>query len=256
MSLKSIYQVEKGKWNELAKKKEKRIIENELLKPGEDFYAFNRISATHVGVNEFLGDLSDKHVLEYGCGLGQMSSLLAKDCPKVTTFDISKDSIHVTKKRAQLNEVDDKIEPVVSAGENLPFATESFDIIFGKAILHHLNVSYGGEELYRVLKPGGKAVFVEPMGMNPVLNFARDHLPYFSKNPRGADSPLIYDEIYAWGRCFRKFRFQEVQLLGMLERILGRKLKLKFARKLDAFLLRHMPFLRKYCRYVVLYMEK
>jgi ubiquinone/menaquinone biosynthesis C-methylase UbiE len=255
MSLDDTYLVEKEKWNALAKKKEENL-EKFRLKPGEDFYAFNRSSATHVGVNEFLGDLSDKHVLEYGCGLGQMSSLLAKNCAKVTSFDISINSVEVTRKRGKLNNVDEKIELIVSAGENLAFASESFDVIFGKAILHHLNVGLGWQDLYRMLKPGGKAVFIEPMGMNPILNFARDHLPYISKNPRGADSPLIYEEIHAWGKGFREFRYQEIQLFSMMERVLGRHFRLKALRKLDAFLLRHFPFLRKYCRYVVMYMVK
>lgn len=255
MSLKETYQVEKEKWNSVAEKKQVQM-ERLLLKPGEDFYTFSRGSATHIGVEEFLGDLSNKHVLEYGCGLGQMTSLLAKNSAKVTSFDLSINSVNYTKKRAQLNHVDGKIELAVSAGESLPFASESFDIIFGKAILHHLNVHHGWYDLYRMLKPGGRAVFIEPIGMNPILNFIRDHVPYPNKNPRGADSPLIYDEIQAWGKGFREFRYREIQLLSMLERGLGRTIRLKPLRNLDAFLLRHFPFLRKYCRYVVMYMVK
>lgn len=41
-----------------------------------------------------------------------------------------------------------------------------------------------GVSLYRVLKTGGRAAFVEPMGMNPILNFARDHMPYRDKTLR------------------------------------------------------------------------
>ena len=253
--LKETYDVEKEKWNALAEKKEANL-EKFLLKPGEDFYSFCRKSATHIGVEEFLGDLSDKHVLEYGCGLGQMTSLLAKNSAKVTSFDLSINSIRVTKKRAQLNEVEENIELAVSAGESLPFASESFDIIFGKAILHHLNVDLGWHDLYRMLKPGGKAVFIEPMGMNPLLNFSRDHLPYAHKNPRGADIPLTYDDINAWGKGFKQFQYREVQLLSMLERGLGRRIRMLPLRKIDAFLLRRFPFLRKYCRYVVIYLVK
>lgn len=255
MTLKDTHVIEKEKWNALAKQKESNL-EHYLLKPGEDFYTFSRNSATHIGVAEFLGDLSNKHVLEYGCGLGQMSTLLAKTGAKVTTFDISLNSVLVTKKRAALNHVEDKINLSVCAGENLPFASECFDVIFGKAILHHLNVNLAGYDLQRMLKPGGKAVFIEPMGTNPILRFARDHMPYLKKNPRGADRPLNYDEIHAWGKGFGHFHYQEIQLFSMLERILGRYVRLKPLRKLDAFLLKRFPFLRRYCRYVVMFMEK
>ena len=255
MTLKETYEVEKEKWNTLAKQKAEKLTSKPLA-PGEDFYAFCRASSTHVGVNEFLGDLTDKHVLEYGCGLGQMTSLLAKDCKKVTSFDISIESVRTTRARAAMNEVDHKIELVASAGENLPFASGSFDIIFGKAILHHLNVGLGWHDLFRMLRPGGKAVFIEPMGMNPFLNYARDHIPYPGKNPRGADSPLNYDEINGWGKGFKAFRYREIQLLSMLERGLGQHVKMLPLRKMDNFLLKNFPFLRKYCRYVVMYMEK
>jgi SAM-dependent methyltransferase len=255
MALKETYQIEKEKWNSLAEKKAAGLA-RQVLKPGEDFYAFCRSSATHIGVLDFLGDLSDKHVLEYGCGLGQISSLLAKNCARVTTFDISRNSVEVARRRADLNQVADRIELTVAAGESLPFASESFDVIFGKAILHHLNVHLGWYDLYRLLKTGGKAVFIEPMGMNPVLNFARDHVPYPKKNPRGADRPLNYTEIQGWGKGFREFRFREIQLLSMLERGLGQHVKVKPLRNIDNYLLKTFPFLRKFCRYVVMYMVK
>lgn len=255
MSLKDTYDVEKSKWNTLAQEKF-RNIEKQILPPGEDFISFSHRSATHIGVIDFLGDLSDKHVLEYGCGLGQMSSLLAKNSKSVTTFDLSINSVRVTKKRAALNKVDHNIRTVVSAGERVPFADNSFDVIFGKAILHHLNVEMGWHDLYRVLKPGGKAVFIEPMGMNPILNFIRDHVPYPKKNPRGADSPLIYEEIHAWGKGFREFRYREIQLLSMLERGFGQHTKFQPLRRIDSFLLENLPFLGRFCRYVVMYMVK
>lgn len=255
MSLKNAYELEKDKWNRLAKEKAPNIY-SQVLKPGEDFYAFCRKSPTHVGVAEYLGDLTDKHILEYGCGLGQMTSLLAKNCARVTTFDISFDSIGTTRTRAQRNNLAHQIELAMSAGENLPFASESFDIIFGKAILHHLNVDLGWFDLFRVLKPGGKAVFIEPMGMNPFLNYARDHMPYPNKNPRGADRPLNYDEIKGWGKGFCEFHYKEIQLLSMWERVLGQHFRMKPLRRIDNFLLKNFPFLRKYCRYVVMYMTK
>lgn len=255
MLLKETYQVEKNKWDAVAQK-EMADLETQALSPDDDFYAFCRKSATHIEVLEFLGDLEDKHVLEYGCGLGQMSSLLAKNCAKVTTFDLSAGSVAVAKKRAEINGVSDKIRLAAAAGENLPFASESFDVIFGKAILHHLHVHLGWYDLFRVLKPGGRAVFIEPMGINPVLNFVRDRIPYPGKNDRGADRPLNYEEIECWGRGFRAFHYREIQLLSMLERGFGQHVKFRFLRRMDDFLLSRFPFLRRYCRYVVMYMVK
>lgn len=247
------YHTERSKWDSLASK---QITGVSKLPHGVSFNSYTQNQNTMTGITDFIGNLHGKHVLEYGCGLGIFSVLLATSGAKVTAFDLSPASIAVTRKRAMLNEVDDNIQLSVSAGENLPFADESFDIIFGKAILHHLDVKLGCRELYRVLKPGGKAVFAEPMGMNPLLNIAREHVPYPGKNPRGADRPLNYEEIRAWGKHFNQFRYQEIQLLSMLERGLGFRKRIQFLRSLDNVLLMHVPPLRQFCRYVVLFMIK
>ncbi len=255
MDLEKTYEIERTKWNAVAKEKAQKLG-IPRLRPEENFVQFSKYSSTHVGVVEFLGNLEGKRVLEFGCGTGSMSVMLAKSGAKITTFDLSSASIQVAKKRAEVNDVSDRVQLTVSAGERLPFASESFDIIFGKAILHHLNVTMSQFDLYRVLKPGGKGVFIEPMGMNPFLNFARDHLPYPGKNPRGADVPLNYDEIHTWGQSFKDFHYREIQLVSMLQRGLGVKGQVQFLTKVDNVLLKNLPFLKKYCRYVVMYMVK
>jgi SAM-dependent methyltransferase len=253
MPLEETYQVERTKWDALAEQKVKSL---RVLEPEEDFTTYAQRTSTMVEVHEFLGDLRGRDVLEYGCGLGEISTLLAKSGAKVTTFDLSSKSVNTCRQRARLNHVDKQIKLAVAAGENLPYADESFEVIFGKAILHHLDVNIGWREISRVLKPGGMAVFVEPMGMNPFLNFVRDHVPYPAKNPRGADVPLNYDDIHKWGRGFRQFSYREIQLFSMLERGFGFRRKIRLFRQADDFLLKHVPFLRRFCRYVVMYCIK
>lgn len=253
MKLNDVYEMERKKWDSLALEKSSR---QKALSRSDNFYKYAQRTSTMVGVGEFLGDLSGKHVLEYGGGLGEISLLLARSKAKVTTFDISEQSINVIKARAHQHNLLNEVRSAVSTGERLPFADESFDVVFGKAILHHLDVDIGWHELYRVLRPEGKAVFVEPMGMNPVLNFVRDFVPYPHKNPRGADHPLDYGDIDKWGRNFNQFDIREIQLFSMLERGLGFNKKISILRKLDELILARLPFLRRFCRYVVLYMVK
>lgn len=248
-----IYKVEREKWDSLAAEKESVI---RPVASGDDFHRFAQRSRTMVGMSEFLGDLNGKKVLEYGCGLGQLSVLLAKSGAEVHAFDISEASVEVTRKRAEVNGVVDRITVTAAAGESLPFADESVDVVVGKAVLHHLNVGLSAGHLHRVLKEHGKATFCEPMGMNPLLQFGRDHLPYPNKNPRGIDQPLNYDDINRWGNGFREFSFRELQLLSMLERVLGFKRRLPILQRMDDVLLERVPYLRRYCRYVVLYMVK
>ena len=55
----------------------------------------------------------------------------------------------------------------------LQFEDESFDFVFGGAILHHLNMVTVLNEIHRVLKPNGKILFVEPLDMNPMGKIVR-----------------------------------------------------------------------------------
>jgi SAM-dependent methyltransferase len=52
------------------------------------------------------------------------------------------------------------VETVPADGEHLPFDDESFDLVFGHAVLHHLpDLDQAFREFKRVLKPGGMLVF-------------------------------------------------------------------------------------------------
>lgn len=55
----------------------------------------------------------------------------------------------------------------------LDFPDASFDVVFGKAILHHLDYAVALDEIARVLKPGGVMVFMEPLDFNPLMKLVR-----------------------------------------------------------------------------------
>ena len=251
MSLEERYKSEKSKWDEIARK---RSGDLEILEPGENFHRYARKNSELPGVSEFFGNLEGKHLLELGCGSGKMAVLLAKSGAEVTAFDLSPVSVQTARQLAAINSMN--IDFAVASGEQLPFANDSFDIIFGKSILHHLIINLGKHNIYRVLKKGGMAVFVEPLGMNPVLTFARKYVPYRHKHRAGVDQPLSYKDIQAWTQEFRSVKFREVELLSMVERAFGWDTKFVLLRKLDKFLLKYIPFLRRFCRYVVIYINK
>jgi SAM-dependent methyltransferase len=251
VDLHEIYEVEQKKWDERA---QNRFSQLKPLK--KDFHGHARNTYTLKGFSEFLGTLDDKLVLEIGCGLGKTATNLAMSGAVVVAMDISFFSVVATDRQASLNNVSDRVHLLTGVGEKLPFASESFDVVFGKGVLHHLDVGQGWSEIERVLKPGGKAAFSEPMGMNPILDFVRDYVPYPGKNPRGADVPLNYKQIKKWGSAFDHFEYQEIQLLSMIERGFGHGTKFPILRRTDERLLKAIPFLRRFCRYVLMYMEK
>src|SRR5690242_11678497 len=116
MALTETYQIESAKWDAIAAQAGANL---HSAPPDADFYAHVRKSPLLRGVAEFLGDVRGERVLEYGCGLGVISTLLAKSGAAVTSFDLSRTSIAVTSRRTKLNHVE--VDLAVAAGESLPY---------------------------------------------------------------------------------------------------------------------------------------
>jgi SAM-dependent methyltransferase len=116
--------------------------------------------------------------------------------------------------------------------------------------LHHLDLSKAGAELKRVMRPGGVAVFCEPWGGNPLLEFARNWLPYPGKHRTADERPLRDRDLAPLREHFPALRVQGFQLLGMVGRAFRRRLR--SLEHLDAGLIRLEPRLGNWCRYVVL----
>jgi SAM-dependent methyltransferase len=245
------YRVERAKWDAHA---QRGLGREAILPNGVTFETFAHGRPSLDGIPEFLGKLEDRPILEYGCGLGALTVLLARSGARVTAFDLSEESVEVARRRARLNGVLDQVDFHVAPGEALPFARESFDRAFGKAVLHHLDPTRGAIELARVLKPGARAAFSEPLGTNPLLVFARAKLPYPRKHVRGADRPLTATDIAAWRQPFAEMRLEPRQLFAMLERVVDRPLP-PF-RSLDRVLLRRFGALAPLCRYGVLFFTR
>ncbi len=121
-----------------------------------------------------LGDLEGRDVLDCGCGRGHISVMLAKRGARVAAFDTAQGELTIAEGLARANGVQVKFfrEPF----EELSFQDESFDLLFGTFVLHHVDLSHACQQIKRVLKPGGRAVFVENSALNPLLMAARTYI--------------------------------------------------------------------------------
>lgn len=208
-----------------------------------------------------LGDVRGLSVLDYGCGHGMAAIVLARRGAIVAAFDLSPGYVAEAQERAHANGVD--IECVAADGEALPFASESFDAVWGNAILHHLDLPQAGRELHRVMKPGGIAVFCEPWGGNPLLGFARRWLPYPNKDRTPDERPLARRDLGPLREQFDAVEVEGYQLFGMLRRAMGPTLRTSRVSgrssaldRLDRRLLQRIPALGNWCRYVVIELRK
>ncbi|MBI3549162.1 MAG: class I SAM-dependent methyltransferase [Elusimicrobia bacterium] len=151
-----------------------------------------KLIALHRYALGLLGDIRGKRILDYGCGYGALSCHLAKRGAEVSAVDISEESLAVSREWFRRNGVEDRVELRRASAHELPYEDGAFDFVVGSCILHHLDARHSGLELARVLKPGGKAVFVENNAGNPLLMFFRDRVLSPLKLRRGSEdeSPL------------------------------------------------------------------
>jgi len=125
---------------------------------------------------ELCGDLRGKKVLDAGCGSGLWSVLLAQRGAQVFAIDISPEMVALTQRRAALVGVGESVIAQTMSARKLEFADSTFDCVTGQDIVHHLEPGDFGREVARVLALGGRAVFRENCGNNPILMWARDTL--------------------------------------------------------------------------------
>lgn len=163
------------------------------------FYLFSRGVLTYE--SRIYEDCARKHVLEYGCGTGSHARGLAERGAFVQGIDISPEAIE--KARASAGDLGDRLQFVVADAEALQFPDRSFDVVCGTGILHHLDIARAVAEVKRVLRPGGRAVFYEPVAHNPLVNLYRVMTP--SRHTRD-EHPLRMADIRSIGSSFAAFQ--------------------------------------------------
>jgi ubiquinone/menaquinone biosynthesis C-methylase UbiE len=98
--------------------------------------------------------------LEIGAGTGYFSLNLmqAGIVERATATDISPGMLRTLSENA--SRLGLTVETVATEAERLPFEDESFDLVFGHAILHHIpDLERAFGEFHRVLRPGGTVCF-------------------------------------------------------------------------------------------------
>lgn len=213
---------------------------------------------------ELIGDLKNKKILYYGCGVNYppVKYFFKKKAEKIYMIDISPKSIEYNVNRVRQLGMNDKVFPLVMDCESLTFTDNKFDIVFGKAILHHLNVNKSIKEIHRVLKPNGQAVFIEPLGMNPFINIYRRLTPQL-RTPE--EKPFERQELnLIKSSNFSSVDYNYYSLLSIIGILLEGFVKvspnIRFEyntlAKLDSLLLEKLPFLSKYCWNIVILLTK
>lgn len=114
-------------------------------------------------------------VLEIGCGTGLFTEKVSISGAKIIATDLSENLLEVARKKNIPN-----CTFQANDAHKLNYPNETFEIVFGSSIIHHLDMMVALREVFRVLKPGGKIVFAEPNMLNPQI-FIQKNVPFIKK---------------------------------------------------------------------------
>lgn len=113
--------------------------------------------------------ISQNHdVLELGSGTGLHTYALTQTGAQVVASDISSHALEVLSQR-----IGGGVKTRLADMENLPFETDSFDVVAIAGILSYGDPDLVDAEIGRVLRPGGIFLCVDSLNHNPIYQFNR-----------------------------------------------------------------------------------
>lgn len=102
-------------------------------------------------------------LLDFGCGPGDNAIRFSKIGYQVTGFDICEMNVKNCHQLFSLHPPEEKADFVCCSAEEIELPSNTFDVVVGIDILHHVDIEKSLLEVKRVLKDNGIAVFREPI---------------------------------------------------------------------------------------------
>jgi ubiquinone/menaquinone biosynthesis C-methylase UbiE len=209
---------------------------------------------------------SNACLLDFGSGPGDNAARFAKVGYHVEGFDISETNIKNSQALFEKYGLAEKGHFQVAASEALPYEDNSFDFIAGIDILHHVDIEKSLKECKRVLKPGCRAVFREPIEV-PILEKIRESWPVqliapkkksFELHITEDERKLNQEDIKIIKSVFTKVMIKRYFLMARFDRFLRNPAdpKPSVLEKIDALLFKWFPALKYLGGAVILVLEK
>lgn len=177
-------------------------------------------------------DFRGKAVLDYGCGDGHFTRMVAQAGGRAVGIDISPQLV-MRAERSNPKQRNGFPKFLVGDAHSTPFADASFDFVVGNSALHHFDLDAAYPEVVRLLKPGGTGLFMEPMYHHPLLWVLRRLTP---NNRTDDEKPLSIGDIEKASRWFRTVVHREHFLMAVCAapaHLLGRSFALRTITMLD-----------------------
>jgi len=195
-------------------------------------------------------DLRGKRALEICGGFGKLAGLLAETFPDAEVIGLDLYQASGPAIEEQLERLPGLSYVAGDAFDLSAYEAESFDLVWGQAALHHLAHDLDGlcREVLRVLKPGGRCVFIfEPLGHNPLVAAIR--AVRMARHELGDESNLYFSQFERMRDSgFDRCEVQVFNFLGYPMKALSDRFGCisRAAQRLDGWLFRRFPKLLRY----------
>jgi ubiquinone/menaquinone biosynthesis C-methylase UbiE len=150
-----------------------------------------------MGFDQFPG----RSLLEIGCGMGTDLLQFARGGARCTGVDLTPRSIEITQHRFRL--YGEKGSFMIADGEQLPFESDSFDVVYSNGVLHHTPDTAGAiREIYRVLRKDGiaKVMLYHRNSLNFWIDIVLRHGLWKGEYLRGRSSEEIMSRVVEFGQ--------------------------------------------------------
>ena len=170
-------------------------------------------------VRKAASDLGGKDVLLLGNGSSEKELAFLFENPRILVYsDLSCLASLRIQRTYDFSGFDDRIMFSAVDAQDIPFVTHSFDVVYGFAMAHHLpRLDVFIEHVGRVLRPGGRAIFMDD-AYSPVWHYSKQTilkpLMHYSHKTTGI-SPEDYRFSMTGG-------FKEAQLRRAIEAVGGK----------------------------------
>ena len=114
-------------------------------------------------ITSVAGDMTDKKILDVGCGTAITSAYLAKKGAKLSLVDISNVALRFAKKYFAFNKLSAKF--FCQSAFKMSFAKESFDVVWNGGVIEHFtdkNKIKIIKKMWQLVKPGGMMLISVP----------------------------------------------------------------------------------------------
>lgn len=195
-------------------------------------------------------DLSGRRAMEICGGFGKLAGLLAETFPQAEVIGLDLYAASGPEIEERLKKLPGLSYVAGDAFDLSAYPDESFDLVWGQAALHHLAHNPEGlcRQVLRVLKPGGRLVFIfEPLGHN--LFVAAIRAMRMAKHELGDESNLYFSQFERMANTgFSRCEVQVFNFLGYPLKALSDRFGLvsSLVQKLDSWLFQRFPKLLRY----------